>query len=246
MGASEIEAVVLRRVAYTDSRSVLTVWSRQHGRLSLGVSDGGAGRNASRLRALCQPASLVACMADIRPGRDIYTAREFRAIDPLAGLRSDPLKGLVGVFMADLLGALLRETTPPAEGVWAFISGAVLLLDAETEASAVANFPLWFLMRLARVLGVAPDESSWDEGRVFNLDQGRFQAYAPDGSGHWLTPRESAALALLLRMDSGNLGRFRLTREERQRALDVALEYLGRHFALQSLRSLDTLRAILH
>lgn len=248
MAATEIEALVLRRVPYSDTRSVLTVWSRQKGRLSLAVADGGAGKSAVRMRALCQPASLIGCLVDIRPGRDVHTARNFQPLDPLPSLRANPLKGLIGIFMADVLLALLRETDIPQEATWAFISGAVKLLDAESDPKSVANFPLWLLLKLAVVMGVSPEGADWADGKVFDLAQGRFADFPSDAApGRWLTPAESRALALLLRMDSTNLGAFRLTTAERQQALDIALRYLSSFFpTLLPLRSLDTLRAILH
>ncbi len=65
-----LHMIALRTVAYADDRSILSAYTRSRGFMSLLVR-GGKGREASRRRALLQPMSVVECVADIVPGRDV-------------------------------------------------------------------------------------------------------------------------------------------------------------------------------
>ena len=46
---------------------------------------GGKGREASRRRALLQPMSVVECVADIVPGRDVSRIMSVRPLRPMRG-----------------------------------------------------------------------------------------------------------------------------------------------------------------
>ena len=74
----QLDCIALRNVKYNDRNSILTVYTRQHGRLAM-LLPASASAESRRLRALCQPLCRFTCMADIRPTRDIYRMREVRA-----------------------------------------------------------------------------------------------------------------------------------------------------------------------
>lgn len=73
----ELECIALRTVKYNDRNSILTVYTKQMGRLAMLLPAGGT-REAKRLHALCQPMSAFYCVVDIRPNRDVYRMRDVR------------------------------------------------------------------------------------------------------------------------------------------------------------------------
>ena len=108
----------------------------------------------------------------------------------------------------------------------------------------LGNFHLCFLYRLGRFIGIEPDVSTYQYGRIFDMVDGVFRVTAPLHS-QYLGHQEAAVVALLSRMTFDNMHRFRLSRENRNQMLDVILEYYTIHCAsLASLKSIDVLRSL--
>lgn len=236
-----LHIVALRTVRHSDRHSILTVYSREAGRMAFAVP-AGAGREATRRRALLMPLGLAECVADIKPGREIHQMSEPRSDNPLHGLRSNPVKSAVAMFVAELLGVVLRDG-PPDEGLFDFICRSVLLLDA-LPAARTANFHICFLYYLGRYLGIEPDTESFREGCVFDMVDGTFRMTAPMHR-HYLEPQRARAVAMLGRMTFANMHLFRMTRLQRNDLLDGVLEYYSLHYTgLGGLHSLDVLREI--
>ena len=243
MGKVDLNIVTLRRVRYSDRHCIVTAWSREMGRVSLLVADG-AGRTAARSRALTAPPGLLACVGDIRPGRDIYTVSQLRPIVPLAQVRSNPVKGMVAMFLAEVMAAVMNESQPDS-ATFDYISLSLRLLDDLTDDTAIANFHLCFLYQLGRFLGIEPDVSTWRQGRVLDTRDGVFRA-TPPPHADFLDQYDSATAASMTRMTFANLRCWKFTRDGRNRALDTVLRYLSLHLSpgLNGLQSLDVLRSL--
>lgn len=237
----KMHIICLRTVRYSDSANILSAYSRENGRVSFLMSDG-KGRESSRRRALTQPLSILECVADVRPGREIHRIAELRAVSPLAALRTNPVKCSIALFIAEVLCSLLRESNSD-EVVWRYVERSVLALD-EIEAVRAANFHLWFLYGMGRCLGVSPDASEYYPGMVFDIDGGVFRKSAPLHR-NYVSAERSGAVALLERMTLENMHLFRFTREQRGEVLDGILHFLSVHHApLSGLKSLDVLRTL--
>ena len=144
-----LRCIALRKVRYNDRHNILTVYTREHGRLSLLVS-AGQGRSATRVKALTQPLGIFDCVADLRPNRDILTIRDVSArLSPSA---MNPLKSTLALFIADTLAALLRESQPD-RNLFDFIEQSARTLEG-VDAPSAANFHICFLMRLQHFLSL--------------------------------------------------------------------------------------------
>lgn len=244
VGKVDLNIVTLRRVRYSDRHSIVTAWSRELGRVSLLVADG-SGRTAARTRALTAPPGVLECVAEVRPGRDILPVSQLRPLLPLTSVRSNPLKGMVAMFLAEVMGAVMHESQPDS-AAFDFIALSIRLLDNLDNDTALANFHLCFLYQLGRFLGVEPDISTWRDGRLLDMRDGVFRLTPPPHSD-FLDPSESTAAARMSRMTFANMGRWKMSRAERGRALDVILHYLALHLSpgLDRLQSLEVLRSLL-
>ncbi len=239
-----LNIVVLKRVRYSDRHAILTAWSRERGCVSLLVPDS-AGRSGARVRALTAPPGLLECVADLRAGRDIFPASQFRPLHPLGSVRTNPVKGMIAMFLAEVMGAVMRESQPD-EGAFDFIRGALETLDGLTDPAAIANFHICFLYQLGRVLGVEPDVSTWRPGRMLDMPDGVFRATMPLHS-NVLDERESAFAARMSRMTFSNMKKWRMSRQERNSSIDLILRYLSLHLSpgLARMQSLEVLRELL-
>ena len=233
--------MALRTIRHSEKHSILTAYSPECGRVAFAVP-AGAGREASRRRALLMPLGLVECVADITAGREVHTMRDVRALVPLHGIHAHPVKSAIALFVAELLGIVLREG-PPDEALFAYIRYSVIELDGVVPSRG-ANFHLCFLYGLGRFLGIEPYTDNYREGMVFDMQDGCYRL-SPPMHRNYLPPAESAVVAAMARMDYANMHLFKMSRQERNAVLDGILRYYSLHYsALGSLKSLDVLRVL--
>ena len=107
----KMQFIALRTVRHNDRHSILSAYSAECGRVAFAIP-AGAGKEASRRRALLMPMSIVECVADIKPGREVSLMSEPRALAPLMGLRTNPIKSSIALFLAEVLGVVLRDGPP--------------------------------------------------------------------------------------------------------------------------------------
>lgn len=234
-----LDCISLRLVRHSDRAAILTVYTRQAGRVSMLVPDG-AGRGVKRLRALTAPGARFTCMATARNGEKLWRPGDIMPLGtPL--FPDDPAKPAVVLFIADILCNALREQQPEPL-LYDFISSMLELLA--TGRVRTADFHIIFLLRLAHFLGIEPDMASWNKGYIFDMEGGVFTA-VPSGHGNYLEAREAAFLKQLWRMTPRNSHLFGLSGTTRATIIDVMLRYYIMHGALQGMpRSLDILRTL--
>lgn len=236
-----IHCIALHTVKHNDKSNILSVFTLEQGRMAL-LLPAGTSKEAVRRRALTMPLSIFECVADVRPGREISTIRDVRPSTVVGSVHSHPVKISVAIFIAELLGIVLREVQADRP-LYIYIEDAIRQLDLADD-SKVANFPIAFLYRLGRFLGIEPDISTYAPRRVFDLIDGLFRD-TPPLHRRYIGPDESAAIAMLSRMTWDNLGLFKYNRQQRRRILTAILEYYSLHYAtLSSLRSIDVLQSL--
>lgn len=237
-----LRIIPLRLTPHSDRTSILQAYSREAGAVSFAVP-AGTGASAARRRALLQPLTPLEVEATIRPGRDVHTFREPRALMPVHAILTCPERRAVAMFLAEVLQSVLRQGEADAL-IFDFIVDALARLN--DSAVSTSNFHITFLIGLATLLGIAPDPDDYRPGRLFDMLDGRFRTSSAL-HGHTLSARESAAAARLLRMNWNNMARFRMSASERASALERVLEYYTLHHAnLSALKSPAILREILH
>ena len=236
-----LNIIALHTTKYNDRHSILTAYSREMGRVAFLVPAGN-GREAARRRALLMPLSPIECVAGITHGRDIFTMRDPRPILPMHGIHTDPVRGIVAMFICEVTDAVLRESQAD-DTTYAFLLDAADRLN--DRSTPIANFPIAFLYRLGSLIGIEPDVSSWREGRVLDLVDGTFRTTPPMHT-RYLPTTESRTAATLSRINWKNLGIFKFTRTERARVIDTILEYYTLHYTnMSALKSPYVLRSIL-
>lgn len=238
----KLNIIPLRITRYSDTKSILSALSAELGRVALTVPSG-SGRNSARLRALTMPLNLLECETAQRPGQDILPIREVTPARIHMNLHSDPVKQMLTLFTAEVIDTFLRDSGPNLE-IFAFTSLWASWLDSASP-SATANLHLLFLSGLGRLLGIAPDVSTYAPGRILDMRGGIWRD-SPPLHPDWLTVEESLAAWHFMRLTERNASTFRYNRAQRNRALDIALRYFAiHHFPAASLKSLDVLRQML-
>lgn len=238
---TRLYCIALRTVKVNDGRNLLSVWSREHGRLTIAMPSG-AGREARRRRALTLPLALFEAVADMRPDREIVTVRDLMPMPSSPTMLMSPTRMAGATFLAEALDILLRRT-PPEVSLSAFLFDAVAFYG-ETSVDGAANFHISFLCHLGTYMGIAPDIEMPERNTVFDLREGRFVSSPPLHSDY-LMGNDARAVSILSRVPLHRCGLIKMPRYERRRALDTILHYYDLHLtSLEGLKSLEILRQI--
>ena len=239
-----VDCIALRTVRVSDSKNLLSAWTRQAGRITFSIPAGN-GREARRRRAFTVPLGTFQAVADLRPNREIAGMRD---VSPMAGslaMGGSPLHGVTAIFLSEVLDNMLRRSEPD-EALSAFLFQAIELF-ASLPPESIYNFHIVFLYHLASYAGIAPDTDTFVSRRttpVFDLREARFRAAAPL-HGDYIEGNETRFLTLLARSPLSASHRLPLRRAERNRALDLILRYISIHLTpLDSLHSLEILRGM--
>ncbi len=238
-----LHAVALRTVKYNDRSSILMAWSAELGRVAL-LMPAGSGAESRRRRALTMPMSLFEGVVDVRPGHDVMPVSDVKGVLKGSDIASNPVRATIAMFLAEVLTVITREGGPDM-ALWRFLEESVAVL-CRLSGSALANFHIVFLTRLAAIMGLEPDMSTWAEGKWLDLVDGVFRLTCPMHD-HVLDPAEARFARLLLALDDyDKLGALPFTRESRREALDTVLRYYSlHHSSLDGLHSLPVVRATL-
>lgn len=221
----KINGIVLSVVRHSDTKNIITLYTRERGRMTV-LSPTGNGR-ASRIRnASLQLMSVIEADVRIVPSRDLQFLGKFNPHVIWRTLYFNPVKSSIVLFMSEFLNALMREYAPDP-GMFDFITGALRLLDL--SEGKLGNFHLAFLISLLPLAGIEPDVASIRAGGFFDLREGAFRNFPPNHND-FLSPEQASLIPQLHRMTLANHTRFRFSVGERRALLSGLLRYYSLHF----------------
>ncbi len=236
----QLHCIALRTVKYNERHNILSVYTLEAGRVSL-LMPAGRGREAARRRAITMPLSVFTCVADMRSDRDIYNVRDTQLSFSQHSIHANPIKNAIAIFLAEVLSATLKECHEDSL-LFNFMTDAIARLEQLRQG--MANFHIAFLYLFGRHLGIEPDSSTYSPGYTFDMHDGTFRASAPLHN-HYLSGEDAATVARLSRISWDNAHAYRFTRTERQRALQIMLDYYTIHYvSISSLHSLEVLKVL--
>lgn len=237
---TKTEAIVLRYIKYGDNRMIVDLFTKDRGVLAFAVPISRSGRSKVR-RQMFSPLALLDVECDVRPRLRMHRISEARLSCPLPSIASDPYKLSVSLFVAEFLCHVLRGEQQDGR-LFDYISDSIRWLDG--CSGRFANFHLVFLMRLSRFLGFYPNLDGYASGSCFDLRAGCFCA-VPPLHRDYLVPGEAGRMQTLMRMNFATMHLFRMSRDERNRLLEVILDYYRIHVPeFPELRSLSVLREL--
>ena len=245
------EAIVLHSFKYGEQKLVVDMFTRQQGRLSFMVVLPRSSRGQLK-KHYFQPLTALVVEVDVRPSLQFQKLVNATLLQPRTSLLCEPVKISIGLFVAEFLCHALKGEQQN-ELLFDYIASSIDWLDG--CESGYANFHLVFLMRLSRFLGFYPNLELDDEGErvmdsmkrnedscYFDLRAGTFCNSVPVHRD-FLMPQEARVLLLMMRMNYANMHLFRMNREQRNRCVEVALQFYRLHLPdFPDLRSL----AVLH
>ena len=235
------EAIVLHILKYGESKLVVDMFTRLHGRLTFMVPLSLAPRSKMK-KQYFQPLTLLYIETDVRPQAQMQKLHDVSLLMPVPSLLSEPSKLAIALFSSEFLYHALRDEQRN-ELLFDYLRNSIDWLDKREHD--YANFHLVFLMHLSRFLGFYPNlEEKSEVARVFDLREGTFRHDFPPHHDY-LSPDETSQIHTLMRMDYATMHLFKLNHTARNRILDVLIRYYRLHLpAMPEMRSLEVFREL--
>lgn len=231
--------IVLHTTKYSDSATIVSVYTHDFGRVSYMVY--GAHKKKSAVRSsFFQPLSIVDMEVTHSPGKDLHRIKEVKMACVFTEIPYNPVKNALALFLSEVLYRTLKQDDVD-EGLFLFLENSIQQLDCCEKG--VANFHLVFLMKLTRYLGFEPNVDG-NEFRYFDLMNGVFLQERPLHS-HFILPEVSLWFYKVLGCDYSLLGSLTLSREARVKLIEVLIEYYRLHLPdFHGVQSIDVLHSL--
>lgn len=235
-----IKGILLSNIKHSDRANVITLYTREKGRVAV-VSPVGTGRAARIRAARLQLLSAVEATLKVKAGRELPVLATCVPLKVWHTLYFDPVKCSILFFLSDFLGRFLREA-PSEPLMWDYIISELEQLDGMDGKTG--NFHLEFLLGIIEIGGILPDEAGWRRGYSFDYKGGEFVAVRGTRS-EGLPPEEAAIAAKLLRIGRKGIGRVKMGKGMRAQILRKLLDYIDYHYpGTGSVSSLEVLREL--
>ncbi|MCM1291898.1 MAG: DNA repair protein RecO C-terminal domain-containing protein [Prevotella sp.] len=240
-----LTGLTLGRVRHNDRFEVVTLYTRQRGRVPFIVSS--AATPKGRLtRARLMPLSIVETTFNFKSNVDLQRPGQFNVVRQFPTIYSDPRKSALTFFLTEFLSQLLRDY-PADDAMWNFIVKSLTQFD-QIPGSKCANFHIAMLARLTVPLGISPDVTGYlyhpGHDEYFDMRAGEY-THNPPAHRDYLNGEAIKLPVILDRLNYENCTRLRLNRNSRREILGGLLHYYSLHFpGLDSLSSLDILRSL--
>ncbi|MBL7812901.1 MAG: DNA repair protein RecO [Bacteroidetes bacterium] len=183
------EALVLRKIPYSDNSAIIHLFTCEHGKLAFMVN-GLHGKQGKA--ALLQPGNWIECVYYYQSSQNLMRIKELHMLPSFPTPSAEPMRIQLRVFCLELVQYSLPDAVQDPN-LFTWLKGRMQRL--ERPDTVLTWFPLLFVLQLLGELGHAPDLDS-AELRGLNLDTGTtpLSAALPH---HYLHP-EQARLSLQL------------------------------------------------
>lgn len=240
MKTHKTQGIILHTVKYGDSSMIVYMLTRHAGRQSYMVQGVRSSKSKSNKAALFQPMFLVEFEGIETSHSQMHRIKDLHSSLTLRSLAFDISKSTIALFMAETIYRLVRETEPN-EQLFDFIYHSVAALDS--LESGVANFHLWFLVKLSYFLGFYP-ENEHKPDAWFDIQEGCFCQSLPNHK-QVFSQQDSLILHQLMNIEIENLAQIELKGQSRSNFLSNLLIYFNYHFEeAHNIRSVEILREV--
>ena len=233
-------AIVLHKTKYGDSKLIVDMLTREQGRVAFIISIPASGRGRMR-KQMFQPLTLLNIEYDDRSTRQLQQLRNAAIAVPFSSIPFDVYKMSTAMFVAEfLVYATHNEQANPT--LYDYVENSICWLDACVRTAA--NFHLVLMMRMSLFLGLFPNLDDAGSGAYFDLRSGCFTPQAPMHPD-FMPPDDAAKMRLLMRMTYDNMHLFAMSRDDRNRCVDIILRFYRLHIPdFPEMRSLEVVKTL--
>ncbi len=239
-------AIVLRRIDLGEKDRILTILSREHGKLSAVAK--GCRRPGSKLSGASEP--LTYCKMFMSSGRDLDVITQAEIKESFPNAKSGIKAIAHGIYILELSDRFVEERQPNPD-LFDTLLSALYLLESQTDSEIVARY---FELQLLSLLGYEPHcESCLRCSRQIAAGRMAFspslggavcdQCENPPADAIWM-PAAAASYVRALRQTQPNLLRNLRVPSGARRDLARMLKWHIRYRLERNLRSVDFVETI--
>ena len=232
------KAIVISALKYGEADLIVKAYTRESGLRTYmlkGILKSKKGKfKASQFQVLTQ----LELVANHKDKGSLEYLKEAKVTNTYGSLHTNVVKSSMGMFLAEVLrNAIREEESNPV--LYDFLEHSFLQLDL---LGSIANFHLFFLLKLSSYLGFQP-EASRRELPFFNLLEGTFE---PVKTNEYCIEGENLEiLRRFLEVDFGQIDQVKLSHSARAEFLKMLLLYYELHIeGFRKPRSLAVLNEI--
>lgn len=234
---SKTAGIVLHTTKYNDKMSLIHILTKEFGVVTYAVNPG-TGKRSNRKKAFFQPFSILEMDVDHKANRSIQKIKDCKIAFPLLSVQFDPLKVPISFFLSEFIFRSVKESAPN-KPLFDFVLQSIHILDYATKG--IANFHLFFLLKLTLFLGFYPNIETTGGDDYFDMLNGIFVKQKPLHN-HYLTYHDARLFRLLMQMTYENMHLFKFSRNDRMKVIEKIIEYYKLHLTeFSSPKSLDVL-----
>ena len=237
---TKTKAIVLRTVRLGERKMIVDLLTEQHGRVSI-VTTVPSTQKGKIKKQYFQPMTLLEVELEQRPTASLHRLRDARLSAPFTSIPFDARKLAITLFLAEFVYHATRGEQSNTH-LFKYIESSLMWLDG--CVMPFANFHLVFMMRLTRFIGFFPLLEDYCQGDCFDLRAGTFCSSRP-AHPDFLAPDEASRIGTLMRMNYESMRLFKMNRNDRNRIIDVLVDYYRLHVPnFPPLRSLAVLQEL--
>lgn len=237
---TKISGIVLKTVRHNDRSNIITLFTRERGRVSF-VSSAGAGKASRRRNAILSPLAVIETEVNFHENRRLQILGNVTTPYVWNNIYFDPMRSAMALFLSEFLNQLLNTQERDA-AMWNYLIYSLHYLNSASRG--LANYHIAFLLQLLPIMGIQPDTSDYRQGRTFDMREGRFSDFIPPHP-EYLNETDAQLIPTMQRMNFRNMHLFKFNVAARRRILDIVMRYFSIHLSVkETLKSLDILKEL--
>lgn len=232
--------IVFKTTNYSESSVVVQIFTEKFGLQSYLINGIKRPKSKIKLNSL-QSLHLLEMIVYHKPSGNIQRVSELRHQPVFQQIPYDIVKSSITMFLNEVLYKSLKQHESD-EVLFEFLFHAIEILDSMTQG--LANFHVYFLLRLTRFLGFYPDITN-SSATYFDLKSGVYSDLHPPHS-YILEPPYTALWTQVLNANFDTLHDLKISPSERRVLLEKVLDYYALHTeGFGKVKSLEVLEEVL-
>src|SRR5574344_82121 len=232
--------IVLRCIKYGESSLITDLFTESNGIMSFVVKLS-KNKSSRYKRSIFQPLTIVSFDCDLNQRYKLQYLKEIHIENPFMSIPFSPYKITISIFLSEFLYNVLKNEQTN-DILFQYLINSIKWLDGVNDN--YSNFHLVFLMRMSRFLGFYPNIDDYRPNCIFDLRNASFCQSVPLHND-FLNSEESAKIEILMRMNYETMHLYTMSRNERNRCIEVILNYYRLHIPdFQEMKSLSVLTEI--
>jgi DNA repair protein RecO (recombination protein O) len=237
--------IILKTVKYGETSIICTVFTELLGLQSYMVKGVRSLKAKSRKANALFPGSILDMIVYEQPNKNLQNIKEYQPYLIYQSIQEDVVKNGVSLFAMEVIHQLVASHDAQPE-LFDFLLQFLVSLD-NASSSAIANYPLYFIIQSAKLSGYFLSGQYSHETTFADIHEGRFSGHSSQFPP--FITGDSAALMSNLNQASTleAIQQIRMNSEERKNMLQYFLTFLQQHVPhFRELRTIAVLTAIFY